>query len=48
MKTYQTLIGSVIIAAAIIIAGLLISAAIRDGSGTVGSQIASALATFLQ
>lgn len=46
MKEYQNLIGSILIAAAIILAGFLISTAIHDAGGNIGSQIAAALATF--
>lgn len=45
MKEYQNLIGKIIIAVAIVIAGVLIANAIGEASGTIGSQIASALAT---
>lgn len=48
MKEYQNLIGKLAIAAAIIIAGVMISQAIESAGGNIGSQIASALATFLQ
>lgn len=48
MKDYQNLIGKIIIAVAIIIAGAMIANAIEGAGGDIGSQIASALATFLQ
>ena len=48
MKEYQNLIGKLAIAVAIIIAGFMISQSIEAAGGSVGSQIASALATFLQ
>lgn len=48
MKEYQNLIGKLAIAAAIVIAGVLIANAIEVAAGSIGSQIASALATFLQ
>ena len=48
MKEYQNLIGKLAIAVAIIIAGVMISQAIEVAGGSIGSQIASALATFLQ
>lgn len=43
MKEYQNLIGKIIIAVAIIIAGVVIANAIGEASGAIGSQIASAL-----
>lgn len=46
MKEYQKLIGSILIAAAIVIAGTMLSSAVREAGGSIGSQIASALATF--
>ena len=48
MKDYQNLIGKIIIAIAIVIAGSMIANAIVVAGGEIGSQIASALATFLQ
>lgn len=48
MKEYQNLIGKLAIAVAIIIAGVLISQAIETSSGSIGSQISSAIATFCQ
>ena len=48
MKDYQHLIGHIIIAIAIVIAGSMIANAIVVAGGEIGSQIASALATFLQ
>lgn len=47
MKDYQNLIGKIIIAAAIIVAGAMIAHAIELAGGNIGSQIAGALATFL-
>ena len=48
MKEYQNLIGKLAIAVAVIIAGVLISQAVEAAGGNIGSQIADALATFLQ
>lgn len=48
MKDYQNLIGKLAIAAAIIIAGIIISQAIESAGGNIGSQIAGALATFFK
>ena len=48
MKDYQNLIGKIIIAVAIVIAGAMIANAIEVAGGNIGSQISSALATFLQ
>ena len=44
MKDYQNLIGRIIIAVAIVIAGVLIANAIEVGCASIGSQIASAIA----
>lgn len=44
MKDYQNLIGKIIIAIAIVIAGVLIANAIEAGCASIGSQIASAIA----
>ena len=44
MKEYQDLIGKIVIAVAIIIAGVLIANAIEAGCASIGSQIASAIA----
>ena len=44
MKDYQNLIGKILIAIAIVIAGVLISNAIEVGCASIGSQIASAIA----
>lgn len=43
MKEYQNLIGKLLIAAAIIIAGVMISNAIQSAGGSIGSQIAYAI-----
>lgn len=48
MKDYQNLIGKIIIAVAIIIAGNMIANAIEVAGGSIGSQIASTIATLLQ
>ena len=48
MKDYQNLIGKIIIAVAIVVAGSMIANAIEVAGGDIGSQIASALATFSQ
>ena len=47
MKDYQNLIGKIMFAIAIVIAGAMIAHAIEIAGGEIGSQIASALATFL-
>lgn len=47
MKDYQNLIGKIIIAAAIVVAGAMIANAIEAAGGSIGSQIASALSTYL-
>ena len=44
MKDYQSLIGKIIIAVAIVVAGVLIANAIEVGCANIGSQIASAIA----
>ena len=44
MKEYQDLIGKIVIAVTIIIAGVLIANAIEAGCASIGSQIASAIA----
>ena len=44
MKDYQNLIGKIMIAVAIVIAGVLIANAVKIGYGEIGSQIASAIA----
>ena len=46
MKEYQNLIGSIVIAAAIIMGAVLIVNAMIEASGNIGSQIASALSTI--
>ena len=43
MKDYQKIISAIIIGAAIIIVGLLLSNAISEASASIGSQIAAAL-----
>lgn len=43
MKDYQDLIGKIIIAAAVVIVGVLIANAIEVGCASIGSQIASAI-----
>lgn len=43
MKEYQNIIGKIVIALAIIIAGYMISQAIITAGGDIGSQIASAI-----
>lgn len=43
MKISENLIGKIVIAAAIIIAGKLIAEAIMTAGGDIGSQIAAAL-----
>lgn len=43
IKDYQQLIGSVIIAVAIVIASLILGDAVEYAGATAGSQIASAL-----
>ena len=43
MKEYQSLIGKIILAAAIIIAACIVASAIRAAGGSIGSQIASAI-----
>lgn len=44
MKDYQNLIGKIMIAVAIVIAGVLIANAVKIGCGELGSQIAFAIA----
>lgn len=44
MKDFQSLIGKIIIAAAIVIAAIFIANAIEAGCANIGSQIASAIA----
>ncbi len=44
MKEYQELIGRLVLAAAILAAGLLIANAIEVGCASIGSQIAAAIA----
>ena len=44
MKDYQNLFGKIVIAVAIVIAGILIANAIEAGCASIGSQIASAIA----
>lgn len=46
MKKYQMLIGLTIIAAAIVIAGLLISEAILRAGGEIAGQISGALKLY--
>lgn len=46
MKEYQNLIGKIVIAIAIIIAGIMISNAIDGVGGEIGSRIAGALDTL--
>ena len=43
MKEYQSLIGKIILAAAIIIAACIVASAIRAAGGSIGSQIASSI-----
>lgn len=43
MKEYQSLIGKIILAAAIIIAACIVASAIRAAGGSIGSQIASVI-----
>lgn len=43
MKDYQNLIDKIIIAVAIVIAGVLIANAIEAGCASIGSRIASAI-----
>lgn len=43
LKEYQSLIGAIILAAAIIIAACILGDAIREAGGSIGSQIASAV-----
>ena len=44
MKDYQSLIGKIIIAIAIVIAGILIAYAIKSGCSSIAKQIAHAAA----
>ncbi len=46
MKEYQNLIGKIVIAVAIIIAGIMISNAIDNVGGEIGSRIAGGLNTI--
>ncbi len=48
MKEYQGLIGKLIIAIAIFAAGGMIANAITGAGADIGSQIAAALAVFMQ
>lgn len=43
MRDYQRIVSAIIIACSIIIAGVIISGAIQEASGIIGSQIASAI-----
>ena len=45
MKDYQDLIGRLLLAAAVLAAGLLIANAVEAGCASIGSQIAAAIAT---
>lgn len=44
MKDYQELIGRLVLAAAVLAAGLLIANAVEAGCASIGSQIAAAIA----
>lgn len=46
MKDYQRIVAAIIIGCSIVIAGVVISRAIQEASGIVGSQIASAIANL--